>query len=267
MRVLSLMIFVCFLQACGQDAVNAINQSNTQNDSISEIDTTMAIQMINPDGTTIATRFNPPKGFLRTNELQDSFGRYLRNLTLKEHGAEVKLYNGDTKSNYRVYDAVVDLPIGTKNLHQCADAIIRLRAEYLWKNEAFEKIHFNFTNGFRVNYSEWMKGKRISVQGNQVRWVNRNSPSNTSQDLWNYLELIFNYAGTLSLSKEMKPKDISEVKIGDIFRNRFRALALCLPFVHPTGLHLFGQLYLQTKECIHRCRLQIVFTRIGNGAG
>ncbi|MEZ4798767.1 MAG: DUF4846 domain-containing protein [Flavobacteriales bacterium] len=61
--------------------------------------------------------------------------------------------------NYDVYDAVVDLEIGTKDLHQCADAVMRLRAEYLWVTQQYDKIHFNFTNGFRVDYTEWDERK------------------------------------------------------------------------------------------------------------
>lgn len=126
------------------------------------------------------------------------------------------LYNGRLKAR-DVHEAVVDLPVGNKDLHQCADAIMRLRAEYLYAQQRFDQIHFNFTNGFRVDYAEWMKGKRIAVTGSEVRWVQKTDPSNSSRDLWNYLETLFTYAGTLSLEKELKPASVNELKIGDIF--------------------------------------------------
>ncbi|MCB0483868.1 MAG: hypothetical protein KDC37_04830 [Flavobacteriales bacterium] len=91
-------------------------------------------------------------------------------MPLKPHNSEVAHYDGSTKANYEIYDAVVDLKIGTKDLYQCADAIMRLRAEYLWNQKEFEKIHFNFTNGFRVDYTEWMKGKRLIIKGNSIYW-------------------------------------------------------------------------------------------------
>jgi hypothetical protein len=50
------------------------------------------------------------------------------------------------------------MEIGNKDLHQCADAVMRLRAEYLWNEERYDKIHFNFTNGFRVDYTKWIEG-------------------------------------------------------------------------------------------------------------
>lgn len=211
MRLTTLPIFLCFLYACGQEPMK---------DSIpANIDTVQVIEhsFINPDGLSIKTRFNTPIGFKRTSEADDSFGLYLRTLSLKPHGSDVKMYDGSIKSNYGVYHAVVDLEIGKKNLHQCADAIMRLRAEYLWNNQKYNQIHFNFTNGFRVDYSQWMNGKRIAVHGNKTNWVSKYNPSNTYSDFWSYMEIIFNYAGTLSLSKEMKTKEIDAMKIGDVF--------------------------------------------------
>ncbi len=176
-----------------------------------------ANNLINKKGQTIKSRFLPPKGYHRIKVKKKSFAHFLRNLPLKPHNSLVKYFDGQVKENTNIYDAVIDLPIGNKDLHQCADAIIRLRAEYLWKNKRFKDIHFNFTNGFRVDYSKWMQGKRIIIKGNKTSWNNRNAFSNTYQDFWEYLELIFMYAGTFSLSKEMKKVDIKNMQIGDVF--------------------------------------------------
>lgn len=169
------------------------------------------------ENNTIKTRFTPPQNYIRVQTSMDSFDAYLQNLPLKPENSLVKYYDGKHKQNYNVYDGVVDLKIGNKNLHQCADAVMRLRAEYLWKNEEYDKIHFNFTNGFRVDYSEWIKGRRIIIEGNKTYWNNGDNASNTYQDFWKYMELIFTYAGTSSLSKELVTIPISEISIGDIF--------------------------------------------------
>ena len=211
MRFTTLPIFLCFLYACGQEPMNKSILTNS--DSVEVIEHTF----INPEGLSIKTRFNTPVDFKRTDEANNSFASYLRMLPLKPNGTEVKMYDGSVKSNYGVYHAVVDLEIGKKNLHQCADAIMRLRAEYLWNQKKYDQIHFNFTNGFRVDYSQWMNGKRIAVHGNTTNWVSKYNPSNSYSDFWSYMEIIFNYAGTLSLAKEMKSKAISELKIGDVF--------------------------------------------------
>lgn len=170
---------------------------------------------INEAGTTISERFRTPEGFQRIKVEEHSFQAYLRELRLKPDGDKVKFYDGRTKPS-NVYEAVVDLPIGNKDLHQCADAVMRLRAEFLWQKGNFNEIHFNFTNGFRVDYLEWMKGRRVVVQGNKTFWNDRNSPSNTYQDFWKYMEVIFAYAGTLSLSKELQTIPFMDMNIGDV---------------------------------------------------
>lgn len=210
------LILITLFPACGQEA----NQNETTNLDTMTVDKSGQVkkhEIINPDGQTLQTRILPPPGFQRTKLKDGSYAEYLRQLPLKSHNSEVELFNGSMKPNYDVYDAVVDLEIGTKDLHQCADAVMRLRAEYLWNQKQYDKIHFNFTNGFRVDYDEWMKGKRIVVKGNSTYWKQAGNSSNTYQDFWKYMEIIFSYAGTLSLSKELKPVSVDNLKIGDVF--------------------------------------------------
>jgi hypothetical protein len=174
------------------------------------------ISIINPAGKKIMTRFNTPAEFVRSDIDKNSFGYYLRNLPLKEDGAVVKLYDGNEKGS-AVYDAVVDMDIGNKDLQQCADAIMRLRGEYFYSRSEFEKISFTLTNGFVMDYSEWMKGNRLAVNGNKTHWVKTAAVSNTYADFRKYMEVVFSYAGTLSLAKTLYPKNIDNIAIGDVF--------------------------------------------------
>ncbi|MCB9203132.1 MAG: DUF4846 domain-containing protein [Flavobacteriales bacterium] len=167
-------------------------------------------------GKTILERISPPKNYTRKEVPRNSFQYYLRTLKLKPSGSKVKYYNGATKPNNHVYCDVVDLKIGNRDLHQCADAVMRLRAEYLWNQKEYEKIHFNFTNGFRVDYSKWKDGNRIVVNGNKTYWNKKYNPSNTYQDFWNYMEIIFAYAGTASLEKELQSINYKNAEIGDV---------------------------------------------------
>jgi hypothetical protein len=172
---------------------------------------------INPRGMTIETRILVPDGYERVTLTGSSFGAYLRQLPLKPDGARVMTYDGRPKKEEGVYCAVADKPIGNKNLHQCADAVIRLRAEYFYERGEYDNIHFNFTNGMRVDYTEWMKGKRLSIKGNTSYWYQATKPLNTPETFWKYLEIIFSYAGSMSLSKELVPVEIEEMKVGDVF--------------------------------------------------
>ena len=161
-------------------------------------------------------RIKTPEGFKRVAVNDTSYAQYLRSIPLKPEGSKVHYYNGDIKPSEGVYTAVIDLDIGDEDLHQCADAIMRLRAEYLWQSEKYDKIHFNFTNGFKVEYSEWMKGRRMIIDGNKTYWNNQSNPSNTYEDFWEYMELIFMYAGTASLEKELISVPLSQMQGGDI---------------------------------------------------
>lgn len=125
-------------------------------------------------------------------------------------------YSGEEKSN-KVAAAVLNFDVGNKDLQQCADAVIRLRAEYLYKTKQYELLHFNFTSGFKADYSKWRSGYRISVKGNNVSWVKTTKESESYKSFRDYLDVVFTYAGTASLTKELKQITLSQMQIGDVF--------------------------------------------------
>jgi len=170
-----------------------------------------------PSGSTIASRFAPPPDFERQAAPINSFAHFLRNLPLYPESRKVKLFNGKLKDNQSAQAAVIKMDVGTRDLQQCADAVMRLRAEYLWKQKEFDKIKFNFTNGFPADYETWRNGKRIKVNGNKVSWINGSEPDTSYSAFRKYLIQVFNYAGTQSLSQELKPRNFEDLQIGDIF--------------------------------------------------
>ena len=172
--------------------------------------------IINKHGKTLEERFQTPKGYIRKPEPANSYATFLRKVPLKADGSPVLYYDGQVKRNHNVYEAVLTYDVGKLDLQQCADAVMRLRAEYLFSIQQPERIHFNFTNGFRAGFDKWMEGYRFSIQGNKVSWVKSAAPSSGHQSLRNYLEKVYSYAGTLSLSKELKPVPFGEMKIGDV---------------------------------------------------
>ncbi len=172
--------------------------------------------LIDEKGNTVQERITVPEGYTRIDVSPGSFGEYLRSLPVKPHGSKVKFYNGGVKLN-DVHEAVLNLDVGDRDLQQCADAVIRLRAEYLYARGQYNEIHFNFTNGFKADYSKWMEGNRIQVQGNEVNWVKQGNYSNDYATFRKYLDLVFAYAGTLSLSKELSQVLIEDMEIGDVF--------------------------------------------------
>ncbi len=127
------------------------------------------------------------------------------------------LYNGTKKRNQTAHHAVIDMAIGKKNLQQCADAVIRLRAEYLYGSRRFDEIHFNFTSGHRVDFSKWAQGFRPVVSGSSVSWKKRSQPDSSYQSFFRYLETVFMYAGTASLEKELEETAAPGMEAGDVF--------------------------------------------------
>ena len=166
----------------------------------------------------IAARLPPPTGYTRTEAAAGTFEDWLRNLPLKKGTPPVHLYNGQLSATQDAHAAVVDIDVGTKDLQQCADSIIRLRAEYLYAIGQHEAVHFNFTSGDRADFSKWAEGYRPVVKGSAVTWV-RGRPSGAGYASFRaYLDVVFAYAGTVSLAGELrKVAKIEEMRIGDLF--------------------------------------------------
>src|SRR5688572_2671600 len=98
-----------------------------------------------------------PDGYRRVAQTPGSFGAWLRQIPLKKDKT-VYLYNGEKKANQSAQYAVLDIPVGKKDLQQCADAVMRLYAEYQYSRAQYQQISFNATDGTTMDYSSWMKG-------------------------------------------------------------------------------------------------------------
>lgn len=198
----------------------AVQCSSVTQDSSKDIsedpskDASQYVAQINAEGNTVETRFNVPTGYTRKAYNTGTFGNYLQQLPLKPAGTQTKHYNGETKPN-KVAAAVIDISVGNSDLQQCADAIMRLRAEWLFEQKRFNDISFNLTNGFNMKYSEWKQGKRLNAACNG--WNMGGTASESHDDFMNYMKKVFTYAGTLSLSKELQTKNIANLEAGDVF--------------------------------------------------
>jgi len=145
----------------------------------------------------LAARIAPPPGFERTQEPEGSFAAWLRGLPMRREGAPVLTYTGRPKWRQDVHAAVVDIDVGKRDLQQCADAIMRLRAEWLYSQERDKEIAFNDTDGKRRRFSAYGKKDHAGFR--------------------KYMDLVFAYAGTYSLERELKPVPPDEIAIGDVF--------------------------------------------------
>lgn len=157
-----------------------------------------------------------PVGFTRQAAAAGNYTAYLRGMALKPAGTRVRLFNGAIKPNQAAHHAVVALSTGTRDLQQCADAIIRIRSEYHWSRKRADAISFKFTNGTPVPWKKWRAGWRTRVRGNKVSWVKSRQASSSRATFDGYLKTLMMYAGTASLSRELpRRKRAMDLRPGD----------------------------------------------------
>ncbi len=157
-------------------------------------------------------------GFRRVAVPDTSYGYWLQHLALKQGQKQVYLFDGSPKANQNAHFAIIDIDVGKKDLQQCADAVMRLRAEYLFQAQQFDRIRFNFTSGDPAAWQKYASGYRARIRENRVNWVKQTGPDHSYANFRRYLDLVFTYAGTYSLNKELTPvEDIRTISIGDVF--------------------------------------------------
>ncbi len=167
--------------------------------------------------TALTNRFGLPDGYRRVKYDNFPFADWLRHLPLEEKGSAVRYYNGGIKPN-DVHEAVLDIDIGKRDLQQCADAVMRLKAEYHYSLKDYSNIHFNFTSGDKVSFDDWRQGRKPRINGNKVTFSPKGTQTDNSySNFKKYMNMIFNYAGTASLEKELQSAEISDIRPGDVF--------------------------------------------------
>jgi len=163
---------------------------------------------------TVLTRFSAPAGYRQVKAVAGSFGEYLQNLPLKPAGSQTKTYKGAVAATDIFTAAVVDISVGNEDLQQCADVVMRLRGEYLYGQKRYSEIAFHLESGFRCDYIHYADGYRYRND----RWVLKAKKDYGYTTFMRYMNLVFAYAGTLSLQKELKPvQNVNDLKAGDVF--------------------------------------------------
>jgi len=150
-----------------------------------------------PRTETLETRIAPPPGFARVPAAPRSWATWLRGLPLKPAHAPVLLYTGAPKWRQDVHAAVIDIDVGARDLQQCADAIMRLRGEWLFAAGRNGDIGFDYTDGKRRTFAARGKTSYAAFR--------------------KYMDQVFAYAGTYSLERELRPVAVADMQIGNVF--------------------------------------------------
>lgn len=156
---------------------------------------------IDTSAYSLSGRFAPPAGAERIQYGDGSFAAWLRELPLKPAGSLVHYYDGRVKKAQGVYCAVINMDIGTRDLQQCADAVMRLRAEYLYSQGRFGEIHFNYVSDGKPRY-----------------FLTHGEEDTSYVRFRKYLDQVFSYANTRSLKEELIPVNGFEaIEAGNVF--------------------------------------------------
>jgi hypothetical protein len=134
-----------------------------------------------------------PQGYTTKKNDFGSFAGWLQKISLKKDNA-VYLFNGALKTNQQAQFAVLNISVGKQDLQQCADAVMRMRAEYLYSRGTYEEISFTDYRGRLYNFS---------------------APYNRN-NFMNYLNTVFGMCGTASLSKQLRSKSLIDMVAGDV---------------------------------------------------
>lgn len=132
-----------------------------------------------------------PVGYTRVQT--SGFGEYIRNINLKSDKT-VYLYNGKKKLNQDAQFAVLDISVGYDDLQQCADAVMRLRSEWLFKTKQYDKIVFNSVSNKPIVFK----------------------PPYDYGHLLKHMDVVFTLCNSWSLERDMKPRRIQDAEIGDV---------------------------------------------------
>ena len=163
------------------------------------------------------SEINTPDGYSRIKIDSGSFADYLRHLPFKKNHDYVLLYDGSMKGYQGSQLKVVDIDVGTQDLQQCADAVLRLKAEHQLKSGDKTNIGFHFLNGDYCDYSKYAEGYRVKVDGWRTSWHKTAAPDYSYKGFKKYMTLVFNFCNTHSMIKEMENIKVQEMKIGDVF--------------------------------------------------
>ena len=163
----------------------------------------------------LAARFPPPEGFERVPLADGSWGQWLRHLPLLPAGTPVRSQDGSLVMRGDAADlaAVVDMDV--RENQECADVILRLRAEYLRRAGRADDITFRLTDGGLISWGVWRSGMRPRLEGDRLIFERIAEPDDSRARFDDFLASVFAWCGTLSLAQEGEPVGLEEIAVGD----------------------------------------------------
>lgn len=214
-----------------------------------------------PAVDTLLSRFATPPGYERVALEPGSFGDWLRTLPLAARDTPVVNFRGDVvhPADDEYLAAVVAIDIGTIDLEQSPDAVLRLHAEWSWSVNRARDLTYRGAKHLEMPFSRWLKGDRLIASDTGAAWVPRAKPSEPEHaELRAFLDGVFTWANSTSVATHATPVSAEDVAPGDFFihvRSPGHAL-IVLDIAHKKSgerLALLGQA-LNPAQSIHVLR-------------
>ena len=155
----------------------------------------------NFDSSFLAPPLNKKQTLVQKKFADNTWQRFLQHLP--HQNKPVVDFTGKKIDDQQKHFAILLYDVGIKDLQQCADALMRLRAEYLFSQQRFDEIKFLFTNGTWFSFSQYCRGLRPVLQNGKLLWKQKQRVSFDYGSLRNYLDIVYCFAGTASLSKQL----------------------------------------------------------------
>lgn len=139
----------------------------------------------------------------------------MRQQELLDGRPPILTFRGEPLADNGQHLAVLSLPLSNKNLQQCADTVLRLRAEFLRAQN--KEVKFHLTNGEWLDLRRLTSERVVAVRQNKLVWKKRPLREQPGSVWSEYLDTLFLYAGTLSLPKDMHElREDQPIRIGDV---------------------------------------------------
>jgi hypothetical protein len=136
----------------------------------------------------------------------DSWPSFLQHLPTENK--PIVDYKGNQIVNQEKHFAILTYDIGSSDLQQCADALIRLRSEYLFSQKKYTQIGFHFNLGIYYSLTDYLRGIRPIFKNRQQILAQTSAASELSHaSLRRWLDIVYAYANTVSLCKELRNAD------------------------------------------------------------